>query len=81
MSLIVPAHLSHTGKSHRKMVAVDECIFSIVKALNAGGVPTEDSCCGHGKQLGSIILSDGRVLMIVPDFKTAIVEAYNGGQH
>lgn len=71
MPLVVPARLSHTGKSYLKLVAVDECIFPIVKALNDGGVPTEGSCCGHGEQFGSIILSDGRELIIAPDSKTA----------
>ena len=26
----------------------DPCIAPIVKALNAGGLPTVASCCGHG---------------------------------
>lgn len=46
---------------------IDRCIHHIVAALNAGDVPTEACCCGHGKRSGSIILADGRYLLIFPD--------------
>ena len=44
---------------------IDRCIHQIVAALNAGGVPTVASCCGHGKIPGRIDLEDGRTLAIV----------------
>lgn len=44
---------------------IDSCIHDIVAALNAGGVPTRASCCGHGKQPGNILLEDGRVINII----------------
>ena len=47
-----------------KVRCVDWCIHHIVAALNAGGVETVASCCGHGKQDGRIDLKDGRVLWI-----------------
>ena len=47
-----------------RVVGVDMCIAKIVAALNAGGIETVASCCGHGEQLGSIILDDGRELVI-----------------
>lgn len=47
-----------------KTQCIDRCIHSIVAALNAGGVATVASCCGHGKQAGRIDLDDGRVLRI-----------------
>lgn len=47
-----------------KVCCVDWCIHRIVAALNAGGVITEASCCGHGETDGRIDLEDGRVLMI-----------------
>lgn len=59
--------------SQRTHVPVDPCIAPIVQALNAGEVPTVASCCGHGKRPGSIILEDGRELIIAPDFETARV--------
>lgn len=49
----------------------DPCIFTIVKALNDGGIPTVASCCGHNKQSGIISLSDGRELLVLPDYESA----------
>lgn len=43
---------------------IDFCISHIVAALNAGGVETVASCCGHGKQDGSIVLKSGEELII-----------------
>jgi hypothetical protein len=42
---------------------IDKCIADIVACLNAGGIGTVASCCGHGKD-GSIVLADGRRLII-----------------
>ena len=47
-----------------KPVGIDSCIASIVEALNKNGVRTIASCCGHGKIDGSIILADGRELLV-----------------
>ena len=47
-----------------RVICVDWCIHQIVAALNAGGVETVASCCGHGKQDGLITLADGRELII-----------------
>jgi hypothetical protein len=47
-----------------KVQCIDWCIHHIVAALNAGGVETVASCCGHGKQRGRIDLKDGRILWI-----------------
>lgn len=66
MTLTIPAHLSHSGKAYEKLVAVDACIAPIVRALNAGGVPTVASCCGHGRGPGNITLDDGRELVVMP---------------
>jgi hypothetical protein len=43
---------------------IDKCIAPIVAALNAANIETESSCCGHGAIDGSIILADGRELII-----------------
>lgn len=42
----------------------DPCIASVVVALNAWGIKTVASCCGHGERPGSIVLADGRELTI-----------------
>ena len=47
-----------------RVECIDFCIHQIVAALNAGGVRTVASCCGHGKIPGRIDLEDGRTLAI-----------------
>jgi len=53
---------------HDRTVLIDHCIAPIIDALNAAGIPTVASCCGHGKGMGNIALADGRELAISPDF-------------
>lgn len=57
-----------------KPVGIDACIFDLVDALNKGGIKTEASCCGHNNIPGNIVLKDGRVLVIHPDFDKWIKE-------
>ena len=64
LSVPIPANLSHTGKFRWERKGVDKCIAQIVDALNSAGVYTSGSCCGHGKTDGSIVLHDGRILVI-----------------
>lgn len=55
------------------VVYVDRCIAPIVRALNREGIYTVASCCGHGKIPGSIVLEDGRELLVLEhelDFET-----------
>lgn len=61
----MPAELSHTGEFRWAIKGVDTCIAPIVDALNAAGIYTANSCCGHGKAPGRIALHDGRELFIV----------------
>jgi hypothetical protein len=57
--------LARTGlRFKHRLWPVDSCIAQIVQALNASGVTTLGSCCGHDKGAGNIILADGRVLVI-----------------
>jgi len=49
----------------------DECIQSIVQLFNDYGLQTTASCCGHEKQNGSIVLKDGREIMIIKKYKDA----------
>jgi hypothetical protein len=48
----------------------DPCIAPVVAALNAGGVRTVASCCGHGKNDPSIALADGRWVTITHEAPT-----------
>ena len=64
MLVPIPSYLSCTGEFRWENKAIDFCIASIVDALNVAGIYTAGCCCGHGKEDGSIILHDGRVLII-----------------
>jgi len=63
LRLTIIARLSHNGRERKAVKGVDACIADIVRALNAGGVKTTSCCCGHGNA-GSIMLADGRELLI-----------------
>ena len=54
-----------------RVQGIDYCLHRIVAALNAGGVLTEASCCGHRTIPGNIILADERVLAIFDSMKEA----------
>lgn len=48
-----------------RVQGIDSCIADIVAALNAGGLITVASCCGHGDEsIARIDLEDGRVLAV-----------------
>lgn len=66
LEVTIPAHLSHTGETRKDVKGIDACIAPIVAALNAAGIETWQSCCGHGKGTGQINLADGRTLVITP---------------
>lgn len=51
-----------------KTVFCDPCIAEIVRALNAAGVETIASCCGHGLRPGNIALADGREIIIARNY-------------
>lgn len=73
MVVWIPTHLSHTGEGRFKQVGIDRCIAPIIAGLNAAGVITTGSCCGHEKAPGEIMLLDGRTLVVS--------EARAGRQH
>jgi len=50
---------------------IDWCVHSIIAALNAAGIGTTSSCCGHSTKPGKIQLADGRVLLIAPTKRSA----------
>lgn len=47
-----------------KVYGIDHCIHHIVAALNAAGIETWHSCCGHKIIDATIHLVDGRVIII-----------------
>ena len=47
-----------------RVQCIDFCTHKLVAALNAGGIRTVTSCCGHGNDAGRIDLEDGRTLAI-----------------
>jgi hypothetical protein len=49
----------------------DRCIEPLIAALNAAGIATVASCCGHGHRPGVISLADGRELIVAQDYNTA----------
>lgn len=55
----------------RPSVWCDPCIAPLIDALNARGLPTVWSCCGHGNRPGMVGLTDGRQLMVLPDPEAA----------
>lgn len=71
VEVTVPARLSHTGEDRKAVKSIDACIAPLVKALNDAGVSTIASCCGHGNRNGSIILGDGREIIIARDYDEA----------
>ena len=66
LSVPIPADLSYTKEFRWAEKGIDKCIAPIVKALNDARIYTANSCCGHGKESGMIILHDGRKLIITP---------------
>lgn len=50
----------------RPTVWCDPCIADLVDALNTDTLSTVASCCGHGTSWGSIVLADGRELLLRP---------------
>lgn len=54
-----------------KPVSVDSSIAPIVRALNAVGLKTRESCSGHGYKPGRISLYDGRELIIASNYEEA----------
>ena len=49
-----------------ELKSVDRCIAPVVQALNDAGIYTSGCCCGHGEREGSILLHDGRELIVRP---------------
>lgn len=63
---LVPVHAEDAfeGVLTWKVKPVDRCLSDIVVALNRADILTRSCCCGHGRDQGSIILHDGRTLVL-----------------
>jgi hypothetical protein len=59
------------GRSRK--VAIDNCLYWLVKCLNDAGISTASSCCGHGEEPGYIELRDGRTLFIASKKEAAMI--------
>ncbi len=57
--VVIQAGRSHDGTRREVEALLDECIAPAVEALNAAGFETSGSCCGHGKDVPSVMLADG----------------------
>jgi hypothetical protein len=72
-TVVVRVHIDRDlaceGRAKWKRAKIDYCISDIVKALQGAGINMRGSCCGHGKEIGTIGLSDGRRLLIYPVIK------------
>jgi len=64
----IPANCSYTGKFRWDNKPIDFCIAPIVDALNKSGIFTGGSCCGHGKEDGSISLHNGTLIIIKQNY-------------
>ncbi len=60
----IDAEHSHTHEARWAFKKIDSCIAPIVRALNAAGILTTSSCCGHGKGDGHVALTNGKVLIV-----------------
>jgi hypothetical protein len=57
VALWIDDSLSYTGRGRWKVVQIDRCIAPVVKLLQANKINTLASCCGHGKEPGTITLA------------------------
>lgn len=85
VSVVIAAHLSHTLETRRDVKPIDaeEGIAEFVGRLNHpvfGDEPiTVASCSGHGMNIPTITLIDGRVLAIARNEAEAKVWAHASG--
>ena len=55
----IQAGRAHDGRERVDVIWLDACIAPAVRALNAAGFETAGSCCGHGRDVPSVMLADG----------------------
>lgn len=60
----IPASHAHNRVFRWADKPIDRCIAPIVEALNAAGLHTAGSCCGHGRRRGRISAHDGTEMVI-----------------
>ena len=52
------------GKPKSSLVTIDICIATEIASLWKLGVKTINSCCGHGKICGNVVVADGSISLI-----------------
>ena len=66
---------------------IDPCLMPLVAALNGAGLKTLASCCGHGRRPASVLLEDGREIIVARSWEEArllekaIPTNINGEEH
>lgn len=70
----IPASRSASGETERRTACIDRCLADLVRALQAAGIDTCASCCGHGETCGHIALQDGRDLLVLSPEQAAEYE-------
>lgn len=50
---------------------IDPCLMPLIASLNGAGFKTIASCCGHGFLPASVILEDGREVIVARSWKEA----------
>jgi hypothetical protein len=61
---VVSVPLSHRTERGFTTASVDACLAEFVQRLNNAGLQTIASCCGHGDGPATVILEDGRELLV-----------------
>ena len=67
VDVVMPAGLSYTGADRPATKPIDACIAEQIRSLNAEGRLTANSCCGHGRGGGAIIMHDGTSIAAGPE--------------
>jgi hypothetical protein len=63
----IAADLSATGKTAWRRKPVDSCIADLIGALQLGGIDMVSECCGHYRDMPSITLEDGRIIVVTDE--------------
>lgn len=69
-TVILDLPAGHPTTREDRTRTVDRCLAPLVEVLNAVGMWTTASCCGHGRRPGTVALVDGREIHVFPDFAT-----------
>ena len=79
VKMLLPVHpsLSHSGKEYLRYWVVDGCISEIIIILMKNGIKIKQSCCGHKKDKGNIVLWDNTIITIEEAKKMIAVNGWD----